>query len=53
MTLVQGRPLRASPQLGGYYMVDAPDRETAIVWARKIPLSPGGKVEVRAPRDHC
>ena len=40
-------------QLGGYYMVDAPDRETAIVWARKIPLSPGGKVEVRAPRDHC
>ena len=40
-------------QLGGYYMVDVPDRETAIAWARKIPLSPGGKVEVRAPGEHC
>ena len=40
-------------QLGGYYMVDVPDREAAIAWARKIPLSPGGKVEVRAPGEHC
>jgi len=34
-------------QLGGYYMVDVPDREAAVAWARQIPLSPGGKVEVR------
>jgi len=39
-------------QLGGYYMVDVPDREAAIAWARKIPLSPGGKVEVRPPGKH-
>jgi len=40
-------------QLGGYYMVDVPDREAAIVWARKIPLSPGGKVEVRPTGPNC
>jgi len=39
-------------QLGGYYMVDVPDREAAIAWARKIPLSPGGKVEVRPTGGH-
>lgn len=36
-------------QLGGFYIVDVPDREAAIAWARKIPLSAGGKVEVRPP----
>ena len=39
-------------QLGGFYIVDVPDREAAIAWARKIPLSPGGKVEVRPPGQH-
>jgi len=39
-------------QLGGYYLVDVPDRETALAWARKIPLSPGGKVEVRPTGGH-
>ena len=40
-------------QLGGFYIVDVPDREAAIAWARKIPLSAGGKVEVRPPGQNC
>ncbi len=39
-------------QLGGYYMVDVADRDAAIAWARKVPLSPGGKVEVRPTGSH-
>jgi len=34
-------------QLGGYYLVDVADIDAALAWARKIPLTPGGKVEVR------
>lgn len=40
-------------QLGGYYMVDVADRDAALAWARKIPLSPGGKVEVRPTGPNC
>lgn len=40
-------------QLGGYYMIDVADRDAALAWARKIPLSPGGKVEVRPTGDNC
>lgn len=34
-------------QLGGYYLIDVADIDAALDWARKIPLTPGGKVEVR------
>lgn len=34
-------------QLGGYYLVDVPDLDAALGWARRIPVVPGGKVEVR------
>lgn len=40
-------------QLGGYYMIDVPDRDAAVAWARKIPLSPGGKIEVRPTGPNC
>jgi hypothetical protein len=39
-------------QMGGFYMVDVGDRDAAVAWARKIPLSPGGKVEVRPVGEH-
>jgi hypothetical protein len=35
-------------QLAGFYLVEAPDMATAEAWAQKIPLIPGGKIEVRA-----
>ena len=34
-------------QLGGYYLVDAPDLDTAIRWAAKCPSAPSGSIEVR------
>ncbi len=34
-------------QLGGYYLIDVPDLDAALAWARRVPVVPGGKVEVR------
>ncbi len=34
-------------QLAGYYLVDAPDLDAAIGWAKKIPGGPNFAVEVR------
>jgi hypothetical protein len=33
--------------LGGYYIVDVPDLDTALGWAERIPSSGYGSVEVR------
>ena len=34
-------------QLGGYYLGDVPDLDAAIAIANRMPLSPGGAVEIR------
>ena len=34
-------------QLGGYFTIDVPDRDTALAWAAKSPAASGGSVEVR------
>ena len=34
-------------QLDGYYLVDLPDLDAAIEIAKKLPLSPGGAIEIR------
>ena len=34
-------------QLGGYYLIEVAHLETAIEWARKIPMAGEGAVEVR------
>jgi len=39
-------------QLGGYYIVDVADLDAATVWARKVPVLPGGKVEIRPVGAH-
>jgi hypothetical protein len=33
--------------LGGFYMIDVPDLDAAIAWARQVPLTDGGGIEVR------
>jgi hypothetical protein len=33
--------------LGGYYVIDVDDLDSAMEWAAKIPLAPYGSVEVR------
>ena len=35
-------------QLGGYFVIDVPDLETALHWAGQCPTSATGTVEVRA-----
>lgn len=34
-------------ELGGYYIVEAPDLDAAIAWARMIPIPGKGTVEIR------
>ena len=38
-------------QLGGYYLVDCPDRDSALEWAAKCPAVHTGRVEVRPVAD--
>lgn len=35
-------------QLGGYYLIEAPDLDAAIAWAARCPAAGHGVVEVRA-----
>jgi hypothetical protein len=37
-------------QVGGFYAIDVPGIDEAVEWARKIPLLPGDKIEVRKHR---
>ena len=47
-SLVSDGPFAETKEvLGGYYVVDVPDRATAEQWAAKIPSAPYGSVEVR------
>lgn len=46
--LVQDGPFaEAKEQLGGYFLIDVPDLDTALDWAARYPAGPGGAVEVR------
>lgn len=39
-------------QLGGYYLIDCADIETAVAWAAKMPTAFAGTVEVRPILDY-
>jgi hypothetical protein len=46
--VTQGTAVRAGTELGGYYIYDAPDLDTATAFAARIPVTRfGGTVEVR------
>jgi len=34
-------------QLGGLYMIDVPDLDAAIDWAKKLPIAKNGSIEIR------
>ncbi len=34
-------------QLGGYYLIEAPDMDTALEWAARCPAASFGAMEVR------
>ena len=49
----QGRTVHDGPfaetreQLGGLYMIDVPDLDAAIEWAKKLPIATTGSIEIR------
>ncbi len=49
----QGRTVHDGPfaetreQLGGLYMIDVPDLDAAIEWAKKLPIAKTGSIEIR------
>jgi hypothetical protein len=47
MQLHDGPFAETKEQLGGYYLVEAPDLDAALGWARKCPGAAHGSVEVR------
>jgi hypothetical protein len=46
-TVQDGPFAETKEQLGGYYQIDVPDLDAAIAVAKRMPLSPGGAVEIR------
>jgi hypothetical protein len=40
----------AKEQVGGFYTIEVPTIEDAVEWARKIPMLPTDKIEVRKQR---
>ncbi len=38
-------------QLGGFYLIEAPDLDAAVAWAEQIPAAKTGTIEVRPVMD--
>jgi hypothetical protein len=45
--VLDGPFVESKEQLGGYYLIDVPDLDTALEWAARCPGSSHGTVEVR------
>ena len=45
--VLDGPYAETQEQLGGYYLIDVPDIDTAVDWARRCPSARGGTIEVR------
>ena len=46
-TLHDGAFAETHEELGGYYIIDVPDLDAALEWAKKIPIPGKGAIEVR------
>ncbi len=46
-TLHDGPFAETHEELGGFYIVDVPDLDAALEWAKKIPVPGKGAIEVR------
>ena len=49
-TVTDGPFAESKEQVGGLYSIDVPTIEEALAWARKIPMLPSDKIEVRKHR---
>ena len=45
--VLDGPYVEAKEQLGGYFMIDVPDLDTALSWAARCPGASHGTIEVR------
>ena len=45
--VLDGPYLESKEQLGGYYLIDVPDLDSALSWAARCPGASHGTVEVR------
>jgi hypothetical protein len=45
--VLDGPYAETKEQLGGYYLIEAPDLDTALSWAERCPTAGHGVVEVR------
>ena len=48
MQVLDGPFVDTKEQLGGYFLIDVPDLDAALMWAGRCPGAFHGKVEVRA-----
>ncbi|MGY1829303.1 YciI family protein [Geodermatophilus sp. SYSU D01180] len=48
LAVTDGPFTQAPEYLGGFWVVEAPDRETAVSWAAKASKALGARIEVRA-----
>lgn len=48
VTTVQGPHLKTDEQVGGFWVLDLPDLDTALTWGRKAVLACRAPAEVRA-----
>ena len=48
LALADGPYTRAPEYLGGFWVVEAPDRDAAVAWATKASKALGARIEVRA-----
>ena len=46
--VLDGPYAEVKEQLGGFHLIDVPDLDTALAWARRCPSAQRGRVEVRA-----
>jgi hypothetical protein len=46
--VLNGPYAESKEQLGGYYLIDVPDLDTAISWAARCPGASHGVIEVRS-----
>jgi hypothetical protein len=49
---VDGPFAETKEQIGGFYLIDVPDLDSALEWARKLPLRPDWAAEVRPVMDY-
>ncbi len=46
--VLDGPYAESKEQLGGFHLIDVPDLDSALAWARRCPTAQRGRVEVRA-----